>query len=121
MANTFCSSCKSNGVQTRVEWRPNPDKPGKNKPFDVDKQEWHVCPYYKPKQEFAKTLEPLEQKPIVGNDKVLTELLEIKADVRAIKEAVSNIIVFKELLEAEKQLIAKKSFVKGNNITEELE
>jgi len=76
MANVFCSSCKSNGIQTRVEWRPNPDKPGKNKPFDVDKQEWHVCPYYKPKQEFAKTLEPLEQKPIIANDK-LSEKLDI--------------------------------------------
>jgi len=114
MANVFCSSCKSNGIQTRVEWRPNPDKPGKNKPFDVDKQEWHVCPYYKPKQEFAKTLEPLEQKPIVGNDKVLTELLEIKSDVRAIKEAISDLIVSRELITAMMEKLKGLSFEKAS-------
>ena len=46
MSNQFCKLCKENGVNTRVEWRPNPNKPGKNKPFDVDKQEWHKCPFY---------------------------------------------------------------------------
>jgi hypothetical protein len=46
---SFCKTCQQNGVNTRVEWRPNPDKPGKNKPFDIDKNEWHSpCPFWKP-------------------------------------------------------------------------
>ena len=47
MTIQFCNSCKKNNVNTRVEWRAHPS--GKNKPFDIDKNEWHSpCPYWKP-------------------------------------------------------------------------
>ena len=54
MTIQFCRSCQSNNVNTRVEWRPNPDKPGKNKQFDIDKNEWHTCPFWKPDPNYKK-------------------------------------------------------------------
>jgi hypothetical protein len=58
---SFCPSCKDNNVYVRVEWRQvgtKPDGSPKKRPFEVDKNDWHNCPYWKPsttKSSFKKT------------------------------------------------------------------
>jgi len=115
---SFCNTCQKNGVNTRVEWRENPQYPGKNKPFDIDKGEWHKCPYYKfvAKQELAEVSrhidDEIKSKPVsniatsIENlsdqiNKMETNLLtELKIELAKQGKALNDIL----------DIIAKQSF-----------
>lgn len=91
---SFCKSCLANNVNTRTEWRINPE--GKNRPFDIDKNEWHKCPYWKPdpnyrrkqgefppelQKEFAATLnQETEKLPNIVSGKDIEERLNKRLD-----------------------------------------
>ena len=100
---SFCKSCQQNNVNTRIEWRPNPDKPGKNKPFDIDKNEWHNCPYWKPDPNYKKKLEippdvkaefdKIEREANQGN-LTATDVADIKRTLIKIEEQTEAILTF---------------------------
>jgi hypothetical protein len=132
MTIQFCKSCQQNNVNTRVEWRPNPDKPGKKKQFDIDKNEWHTCPYWKPdpnykskqgfkanvpddvKQEFAKIEQEVKQNSETAkqysNNDIMLAINNLQISVSTIEAAIRQFT--KDVGEA----LAKMSFEKANKL-----
>jgi hypothetical protein len=125
---TFCKSCQQNGVNTRVEWMPNPDKPGKKKQFDIDKNEWHICPYWKPdpnyrakpkvpddvKQEFAKIEQEVKQNS--ANEKQYT-INDLMMAVNNLQLSVSTIeAAIRQFTKDVGEALAKMSFEKASGL-----
>jgi hypothetical protein len=126
MTIQFCKSCQANNVNTRVEWRPNPDKPGKKKQFDIDKNGWHNCKYWKPdpnyrakpkvpddvKQEFAKIEQEVAKNETkdYSNADIMMAVNNLQLSVSTIEAAIRQFT--KDVGEA----LAKMSFEKASKI-----
>ena len=120
---SFCKSCQANNVDTRIEWRPNPDKPGKKKQFDIDKQEWHNCKYWKPDPNYRKPkLKPEDQAVFDEFEKgqTSTQAVSLKDIANSLNiltiEHQKNMTDIKRLLSEFGEAIAKMSFEKASKL-----
>ena len=103
MTIQFCKTCQKNNVNTRVEWRPHPS--GKNKPFDIDKNEWHSpCPYWKPDPNYKAKLKPEDQAVF---DKIESELSSGTLTSTDITDIKKTLIKIEEITSACLKLLQK--------------
>jgi hypothetical protein len=110
-----CSQCNANGVQTLIQWRENPEKKGMinqktgrayMKPWDVNKNDWHVCQFYNPPQPGTSTnygVNATTKPPFTPNDKTGENILKRLDDIVKQNE---QMIMFL-------QVIAEKSIKQG--------
>jgi len=105
-----CTQCAQNNVQTLIMWRPNPEKAGMinqktgrayMRPWDVNKNDWHSCPYYNPPS--GTTTTTTTKPPFTPNDKTGENILQ----------ELKNIGKQQDLIIEYLQVLAEKSIKQG--------
>ena len=130
----FCKSCQTNGVNTRVEWQvvgTKPDGSPKKGMFDIDKQEMHKCPYWKPDPNYKKKVPPEIKEEFekierdLKTEELKNQMNRGNVDLQTVLDAVNNVnltvsefrsdmLVVKELMEALSNKLGEISFERAN-------
>ena len=103
-----CSQCQQHGVQTLIQWRPNPDKVGQinqktgrvfMKPWDVNANDWHQCQFYNPPTTTQTTTVQSLRPPFTPNDRTGESILK---ELQTLVKQNEQILEYLEVMAADK-------------------
>ena len=124
-----CSNKKPDGswCGVPIEWRQvgqKPDGSPKKRPFEIDTDEMHNCPYYKPMKNFKQVAQKVEQEittnpSVFKKNDALGRVVELETQVQAdIKDIHSRLLRAEQAIQA---LVKELSFKPASKLDKKYE